>query len=156
MISITKYTSVRQTETYQLSVKPEQAAFTASDLKSVIESLQSYEDGHLILHHDTVVGFFLLDTEYSKHYQFNDQNAIGVRSLLIDHRYQGHGFGRLAMAALPDYVREHYSAFNAIQLTVNCRNSTAYTCYLKANFKALEERYYGGPVGPQYVMQYDL
>jgi len=33
MISITKYTPVRQTETYQLSVKPEQAAFTASDLK---------------------------------------------------------------------------------------------------------------------------
>ncbi|MGL6313940.1 GNAT family N-acetyltransferase [Vibrio sp. WXL103] len=153
MISIEKYTVVRKEATSLLSVKTEQSEFTVGKVDEVIPSLKEHEHPHLIIRNGDVVGFFLLDLSYTTTYGFSSSKALGIRALLVDHRYQGRGVATEAICLLPTYVAENYPDFEVLQLTVNCRNAAAYNCYLKCGFEDTGELYLGGPVGPQHVMQ---
>ncbi len=156
MVTIEPYSDSRQVQTQHLSVKAEQNQFTVSNVAEKLHSLASHEHPQLIISNDQVVGFFLLDTRYSESYHFCSSDAIGVRALLIDQRFQGQGFAVQAILAMPAYVSKHYPAFNSMYLTVNCRNKPAYKCYLKCGFKESTELYHGGPVGPQHIMSHSL
>ncbi len=153
MVTIERYTSNREDEAALLKVKTEQSQFTISDIPKTVAGLNEDEHPHLIIYDNKVVGFFLLDLGYSRKYRFNDAIAIGVRALLIDERYQGKGIAKTAIQSLAGYVSGHYPQFDAIQLTVNCRNVPAYQCYLKSGFEDTGSLYHGGPVGPQHIMQ---
>ncbi len=152
-ITIEKYSSDRENEVSELAVKPEQQIFTVGNIKQVIESLNQDEHPHLIIADDKTVGFFLLDCSYSDTYKFNANKALGVRALLVDQRYQGQGFATKALKQLPGYVQQHYPQFEALQLTVNCRNKPAYKCYVQCGFNDSGELYLGGPAGPQHILQ---
>lgn len=89
MIAIEKYSVDREHEVNLLSVKPQQSEFTVSNINDVISSLKEHEHPHLIINNGEVAGFFLLDLSYTETYGFNDSKALGVRSLLVDHRFQG-------------------------------------------------------------------
>ncbi|SJN56097.1 hypothetical protein VR7878_01597 [Vibrio ruber DSM 16370] len=91
MISIEKYSEKRKTEIDLLGVRPEQAAFTVSQISDFIASLQEHEHPHLIIDNGQVVGFFLLDLLYTETYGFSDSKALGIRALLVGHHYQGQG-----------------------------------------------------------------
>ena len=155
MISIEKYSDKWVEQVKALSVKPEQVAFTVSDINGLLSRLTVLEHPCLIIKSNQVVGFFLLDLGYSDTYHFSDK-AIGIRSLLIDQRFQGQGIATKAINLLPSYVHTHYPQFKLLQLTVNCRNQAAHQCYCKCGFETLPDLYLGGPVGPQYVMQRHL
>ena len=155
MISIEKYSKKWAEQVNQLSVKPEQVAFTVSDINELLSILTPLEHPCLIIKNNQVVGFFLLDLNYSAIYHFADK-AIGIRSLLVDQRFQGQGIAREAINNIPRYVGCHYPEFEVLQLTVNCRNKAAYACYQKCGFETLDSLYLGGPVGPQFVMQRNL
>lgn len=152
MINIVEYDTRRQEEAWSLSVKPEQAQFTAGKVSEVVSSLAENEHAHLIIDDSQVVGFFLLDTKYPSHYEFCPSGSLGVRALLIDQRFQGKGLAVQAIKMLPDYVSRRYPDIHSLYLTVNCRNLPAYHCYLKAGFSDTGDLYHGGPVGPQHIM----
>ncbi len=156
MVSIERYTHNRQDEAALLSVKAHQVEFTVSDVPETVVGLSEDEHPHLIINDNKAVGFFLLDLGYSEKYHFSKDKAIGVRALLIDQEYQGKGIAKSAIKSLVSYVRNNYSEFEAIQLTVNCRNISAYQCYLKSGFEDTGTLYHGGPVGPQHIMQVQL
>lgn len=100
--------------------------------------------------------FFLFDAAYSEKYDFCPENSLGVRALLVDHRHQGKGIAKQAIQQFADFAKRHYPEFDALYLTVNCRNIPAYQCYLKSGFEDTNELYHGGPVGPQYIMRQPL
>jgi len=153
MVSLEKYTAQRATEVRELSVLPEQVEFTVSDIDKALAQLTDSEHPHLIVFDDRVVGFFIFDLNYAANHSFSSHNTIGVRSLLVDQRYQGRGIAGQAISLMPDYAKGLYPEFERLQLTVNCRNKAAYSCYLKYGFEDTGELYLGGPVGPQHIMQ---
>lgn len=153
MISIEQYTNQRKDEVNLLRVKPEQTAFTIGNVGEFISALLPHEHPYLIIRNGSVVGFFLLDLLYTETYGFSEEKVLGIRSLLIDQRFQRQGIANQAIRLLPSYVVTHYPNFTMLQLTVNCRNKAAYECYRQCGFEALEELYRGGPAGPQYIMQ---
>lgn len=108
---------------------------------------------HLVKHKGDVIGFFKLDLNYSKHYAFCPESGIGLRFFVIDASQQGQGFGTEAAAGMLSYVKKHYPDYNAVYLTVNCKNPSARRCYLKAGFEDTGELYLGGAAGPQHIMR---
>ncbi len=156
MITIEKYTPTRHEQVCQLSVYDEQSQFTVGDIGEMIKSVETTELPHLIVADNKVVGFFLFDTGYSNKYDFCPQHSLGVRALLVDRRYQGQGIAKQAIRQFPHFARCHFPTFQALYLTVNCRNQAAYHCYLKAGFEDTNELYLGGPVGPQHIMKQGL
>jgi len=137
MVKIEKYTEDWKEEAALLSVRSDQAEFTISHVLQVVEKLKDNEHPYVIIWDGKVVGFFLLDLDYSSKFRFSNDKAIGVRALLIDQNYQGQGIAKKAIFTLPSYVRAHYPEFEVIQLTVNCRNTPAYQCYLNPVLRIL-------------------
>lgn len=108
---------------------------------------------HIIKNDSAVVGFFKLDVAYSSNYGFCLPDGLGLRSFAIDIDSQGKGLGTKAVKALIPYLKTHYSMFNWIYLTVNCKNLGAKECYEKAGFENTSEQYFGGAAGPQHIMR---
>lgn len=156
MISIEKYTPLQHDQACALSVFDEQLAYTVSDIGEMLSCVTSDEIPHLIIQDGQVVGFFVMDLGYADHYDFSPKNAIGVRALLVDHRFQGQGIAKKALYQLADYTKRQFPTFDSLYLTVNCRNIAAYQCYLKSGFEDTGQLYYGGPVGPQHIMKCEL
>ncbi len=153
MVTIEKYTPIRHEQVCSLRVLEEQSQFTVGNIGEMLTSLKPTELPHLILADDKVVGFFLFDAGYSDSYDFCPKDALGVRALLVDHRYQGQGIAKQAISQFSHFAKCHFPTFQALYLTVNCRNNTAYQCYLKAGFEDMNELYLGGPVGAQHIMK---
>ena len=156
MITIEKYNLERKSEVDLLCVKPEQQTFTVGDIGDFISSLKSHEHPYLIISDGNVVGFFVLDFLYTETYGFGDAKALGIRALFVDHHFQGKGIATKALNLLPSYVVTHYPDFEVLQLTVNCRNTFAYSCYCKCGFEDTGNLYLGGPFGPQHIMQRNI
>lgn len=123
---------------------------------SVDEFLNSGSDDvhQLIIRlNQAVIGFFKLDAQYSKLHHFCTSKDLGLRTLAIDKRYQGQGFGLLGLKKLEVYLSDHYSEFQSVYLTVNHKNPAAISLYEKAGFEYTGEDYLKGPAGPQYIMR---
>ncbi|USD43427.1 GNAT family N-acetyltransferase [Vibrio sp. SCSIO 43135] len=153
MVEIAAYASQWEEQVKQLKVRAEQQAFTVSDIALALQEIKPNELPHVVLHEEQVVGFFLLDAAYHRSYSFCPNTGWGIRSLLIDQRFQGQGIAKKALQQLPQFVKRHYQGVEQLMLTVNCRNVAAYSCYLKSGFVDTKELYLGGPVGPQHIMR---
>jgi len=108
---------------------------------------------HVIKLDYCVVGFFKIDIAYSSTYRFCPEGGIGLRAFAIDKNQQGKGIGTKAVEALLPYLKAHYGNYNAIYLTVNCKNPGAKMCYQKGGFESLDDKYLDGAAGPQYIMR---
>ncbi|MFA0439104.1 hypothetical protein BCU70_06920 [Vibrio sp. 10N.286.49.C2] len=154
MLTIERLQAHNQTNVLNLSVLDAQKAFVG-DIANIIEqsSTQSSVSQWVIWYDSTPVGFFLLDQSYSSRYSFCPQGSVGLRSFFIDQRYQGRGFARLAL----EQIAYHYSTWlreevGDLYLTVNCKNQTARSLYLKLGFNDTQRLYLGGEAGPQHIM----
>ncbi|WP_394253083.1 GNAT family N-acetyltransferase [Vibrio profundi] len=107
---------------------------------------------HVIKNNGAVIGFFKLDVTYSDDYEFCPKDGLGLRAFAVDINSQGKGLGTKAVKALFLYLEAHYSMFNWVYLTVNCKNPGAKLCYEKGGFESDSKLYLGGPAGPQYIM----
>lgn len=152
MITIQKFRPEDQNQAYALDVYETQRPFIAGPVATMVENRQNGEHLQLIWFNQKIAVFFILDTQYAQRYTFAKEGMLGVRALLIDRAFQGQKIGQKMLQALPEYARTHFPQFNRLGLTVNCRNSTAYRCYLKGGFRDSGELYRGGPVGPQHIM----
>jgi len=78
--------------------------------------------------------------------------AVGLRSFLIDRRWQGRGLGAPAMQALCGDLARRYRQARLLALNVNCDNVAAIRAYRRAGFVDTGEVAFGGIAGPQRLM----
>ncbi|MFI3133239.1 GNAT family N-acetyltransferase, partial [Staphylococcus warneri] len=95
-----------------------------------------------------VVGFFVLHQYYQHEGYDTPENVVYVRSLSVNERYQGHGYGTKMMMYLPQYVQALFPDFNHLFLVVDAENQAAWNVYERAGFMhtATKEE---GPIGKE-------
>lgn len=151
IITIEKLTDADVTAVQNITLADEQNKFASTAeafLKDGSETMQL----HIIKCDAAVVGFFKIDIAYASKHEFCPDGGIGLRTFAIDLNHQGKGLGSRAVKALFPYLSANYDAYDAIYLTVNCKNPGAKKCYLKGGFVDTGKQYYGGKIGPQYIM----
>ncbi|MBU5292267.1 GNAT family N-acetyltransferase [Staphylococcus capitis] len=102
-----------------------------------------------------VVGFFVLHQYYQHEGYDTPENVVYVRSLSVNEKYQGHGYGTKMMMFLPQYVQELFPDFNHLYLVVDAENNGAWNVYERAGFMhtATKEE---GPIGKERLYYLDL
>ncbi|MGX0740489.1 RimJ/RimL family protein N-acetyltransferase [Staphylococcus capitis] len=102
-----------------------------------------------------VVGFFVLHQYYQHEGYDTPENVVYVRSLSVNEKYQGHGYGTKMMMFLPQYVQELFPDFNHLYLVVGAENKGAWNVYERAGFMhtATKEE---GPIGKERLYYLDL
>lgn len=151
MITIERLIESHLDDVRQVSLADEQVKF-AGTAEEFLEDGSDSIHLHVIKYDGMLVGFFKIDTTYSDNYTFCQPNALGLRAFAVDVNQQGKGIGTGAVNALFPYLKQFYSGFDLIYLTVNCKNPGARMCYLKGGFEDTGEQYLGGEAGPQYIM----
>ncbi|HCG74855.1 MULTISPECIES: GNAT family N-acetyltransferase [Staphylococcus] len=105
--------------------------------------------------HGEVVGFFVLHQFYQHEGYDTPENVVYVRSLSVNEKFQGHGYGTKMMMFLPQYVQELFPDFNHLYLVVDAENKGAWNVYERAGFMhtATKEE---GPIGKERLYYLDL
>lgn len=103
----------------------------------------------------TTVGFFVLHVGENIRNFTSNPNAMVIRALSINQSEQGKGYAKEAMLQLPAFVSTHFPEINELILAVNFKNEPAKNLYEKAGFQDRGQIMHG-PVGPQYVLHYDV
>ena len=155
MVKIEKMTTEHIGEVIELAVADEQVTYVGT-IFDILKYANAQVRPYVIIREGQVVGFFLIDTVYSKDYDFAPSSSLGLRCFFIDQHHQRKGYARHTLKALPAYLASIYPNHADIYLTVNCRNLQARDCYLKAGFEDIEALYQDGPAGPQHIMRLAL
>ncbi|WP_428240706.1 N-acetyltransferase family protein [Gynuella sp.] len=148
MIRIVPMQAAHQAAVAALETTAEQRDFVGN-MADLLPTLTPDQRPFVILMEQVVIGFFVLDDDYPNRYEFAHVPEVGVRAVVIDHRYQGRGLGSQAMQKMVELNPEQ-----TMILTVNCRNIGAYKTYMRAGFRDDGELYLGGPAGPQHILRY--
>lgn len=135
----------------QLSVAEQQLPYIGT-IDEVLINADEHTHPHIVLKDELVIGIFLIDMLYPQSYEFAEDGSLGFRAFLIDQHQQGQGYGGKVMGQLRGYLAQHYPSHHSIYLTVNCKNTSAYQCYVKNGFVDTNEYYLGGAAGPQHIM----
>lgn len=104
---------------------------------------------------EEIVGFFVLHKYYQHEGYDTPENVVYIRSLSINERYQGNGYGTTIMMNLPDYVQFVFPDFDHLFLVVDAENEAAWNLYERAGFMhtATKEE---GPLGKERLYYLDL
>ncbi|UDI77805.1 GNAT family N-acetyltransferase [Staphylococcus taiwanensis] len=102
-----------------------------------------------------VVGFFVLHQYYQHEGYDTPENVVYVRSLSINEKFQGNGYGTTMMMYLPQYVQDLFPDFNHLYLVVDAENQGAWNVYERAGFMhtATKEE---GLIGKERLYYLDL
>lgn len=102
-----------------------------------------------------VVDFFVLHQYYQHEGYDTPENVVYVRSLSINEKFQGNGYGTTMMMYLPQYVQDLFPDFNHLYLVVDAENKGAWNVYERAGFMhtATKEE---GPIGKERLYYLDL
>jgi diamine N-acetyltransferase len=122
-------------EALALEVRPQQQRFVATPLFSLAAALvRRWGDEYiyaprLIFEGSTPIGFVctVSNPDSADEYWIDD--------ILIDVRYQGHGFGRAAMAEVLRLTVRQYPRCTAIRLSCHVANDHAARLYLSMGFR---------------------
>ncbi|WP_305404970.1 GNAT family N-acetyltransferase [Photobacterium leiognathi] len=151
MIKIKPFTNRDENAVKRIVVPKSQVRFasTAEDfIASATETMHLY----VIYYHGKIIGFFKLDIAYSEKMKFCPINTLGLRTFVISQHYQGKGIGTAVIKRILHYTAVHYARYDAIYLTVNCKNPAAKCCYEKSGFQLTGDLFLEGDFGPQEVM----
>ncbi|MEH7239393.1 GNAT family N-acetyltransferase [Bacillus sp. JJ1562] len=105
----------------------------------------------VILNDNEPVGFFLLHSTDRVNEYSNNQKAMLLTSLSINHLKQGKGYAKQAMNILKMFVLDEFPNCNEIVLAVNHKNIAAQKLYEKVGFQDTGKRKVG-PIGEQFIM----
>ena len=102
-----------------------------------------------------VVGFFVLHQYYQHEGYDTPENVVYVRSLSINEKFQGNGYGTTMMMYLPSICTRFIPDFNHLYLVVDAENKGAWNVYERAGFMhtATKEE---GPIGKERLYYLDL
>ncbi|KPA51871.1 acetyltransferase [Photobacterium leiognathi subsp. mandapamensis] len=151
MIEIKPFTNRDENAVKRIVVPKSQVRFasTAEDfIASATETMHLY----VIYYHGEIIGYFKLDIAYSEQMKFCPINTLGLRTVVISQPYQGKGIGTAVIKRILHYTAVHYARYDAIYLTVNCKNPAAKRCYEKSGFQLTGALFLEGDFGPQEVM----
>lgn len=126
--------------------------------KSVLEDALNDENrvaNIAINENGDVVGFFVLHQYYQHEGYDTPEHVVYVRSLPINEKFQGQGYGTTMMMYLPQYVQALFPNFNHLYLVVDTENEGAWNVYERAGFMhaATKEE---GPIGKERLYYLDL
>ena len=101
-----------------------------------------------------VVGFFVLHQYYQHEGYDTPENVVYVRSLSINEKFQGNGYGTTMMMYLPQYVQDLFPDFNHLYLVVDLKIKVLGMC-MNVGFMhtATKEE---GPIGKERLYYLDL
>jgi len=125
-----------------LKVSEAQSQYIASNAYSLVQAYAETNDAFstampfAVYHENKMVGFVMA------HYQPVDPNdeddtetVYYISRVMIDHTYQGKGFGKAAFLVLLDYIKTlPLGKADAIVLSSNEANSVAFNMFLNAGF----------------------
>ncbi|PSV20842.1 GNAT family N-acetyltransferase [Photobacterium leiognathi subsp. mandapamensis] len=151
MIEIKPFTN-RDENAVKRIVVPESQVRFASTAEDFIASATETMHLYVIYYHGEIIGFFKLDIAYSEQMKFCPINTLGLRTFVISQPYQGKGIGTAVIKRILHYTAVHYARYDAIYLTVNCKNPAAKRCYEKSGFQLTGALFLEGDFGPQEVM----
>jgi RimJ/RimL family protein N-acetyltransferase len=136
---------------------PEQERFTALPSDALKKCEQDPERYPIVItsNEGKAVGFFVLHKGENIQDYTSNKNAMVVRALSINHSDQGKGYAKDGMLQLPQFVRENFPEVTELILSVNFKNEPAKKLYEKAGFQDRGQVKHG-PIGPQYVMHFDV
>lgn len=152
MLSLIRYESSLKESVERLGVSQEQTQFVG-DISAILNSLSESSTGYVIVLDEIAVGFFIIDLDYAKSYQFATPGSVGLRSFFIDREFQGRGLAKAALLLLPRHIKSLHAPATSVFLTVNCRNESAIRLYGQCGFIDTHQLYLGGSNGPQHVME---
>ncbi|OPB84724.1 GNAT family N-acetyltransferase [Elizabethkingia ursingii] len=123
------------------------------DNPEIMENKRRFQ--YTILHENNVAGFFSLDFSSDLQNYSDNANAVLLRALSMNPKFQGKGIAKSAMIMLPDFVKQQFPEAEKIVFGVNATNENAYKLYLKTGYLDSGE-IYEGKRGPQYIMVKEL
>jgi len=140
-----------------LAPLPEQEPFSgaARDTLPAAERTPG-RDGVAALLDGVPFGFLMLDVGPEVRVYAPGDGVVGVRGVYVDAGRQGRGLGTAMLLALPPFARERHPDATRLALTVNVSNPRAIRTYLRAGFTDTGRMYYGGRLGPQYILELEL
>lgn len=144
-----------QLETYELSEK--QQMYSSLPLEVLDDALNDKNRTANVVVTDggLVIGFFVLHKYYQHEGYDTPHEVVYVRSLSINEKHQGNGYGTQVAQNLPVYVQENFSNFDHLYLVVDGENAGAWNLYERAGFLHLATKE-EGPIGKERLYYLDL
>lgn len=155
MIKLRRMTADYLAQIDTLTVHAEQVRFVGT-MEDILVNVDACTHPHCIVENERVVGFFLIDTTYGYAFDFAPEGCLGLRAFFISELFQGRGYGKQAVALLPEYLHHEYPTYSDLYFTVNCQNLVAIHCYQTDRICDTRQIYDGGPSGPQRIMRLTL
>ena len=156
-ISIREFTEAdrKHLENYILSER--QRASSSMPLEVLDDALNDINrTANVVVTSDgKTVGFFVLHKHYQHEGYSTPHEVVYVRSLSINEKYQGNGYGTAVAQNLPVYVQENFSSFDHLFLVVDGENAGAWNLYERAGFLHLATKE-EGPIGKERLYYLDL
>ena len=123
-------------ECFNLSLGEGQDRFVSHPIRSLAQAYVYYNQctPFGIYSNDTIVGYVMVIYDY-------DEETYNIWHMMIDEKYQGKGYGIIAIKLCIDYIKSKpFGSSNDVILTCNIDNSIAIHIYEKIGFKDTGER----------------
>ena len=121
---------------FNLSLGEGQDRFVSHPIRSLAQAYVYYNQctPFGIYSNDTIVGYVMVIYDY-------DEETYNIWHMMIDEKYQGKGYGSIAIKLCIDYIKSKpFGSSNDVILTCNIDNSIAIHIYEKIGFKDTGER----------------
>jgi len=118
-------------ECFNLSLGEGQDRFVSHPIRSLAQAYVYYNQctPFGIYSNDTIVGYVMVIYDY-------DEETYNIWHMMIDEKYQGKGYGSIAIKLCIDYIKSKpFGSSNDVILTCNIDNSIAIHIYEKIGFK---------------------
>src|SRR5699024_4941250 len=76
-----------------------------------------------------IIGFFILHKHYQHEGYDTPYEVLYIRSLSINEKLQGRGYGTKVAMALPQYIQNEFSSLDHLYLVVDAENQAAWNLY---------------------------
>ena len=123
-------------ECFNLSLGEGQDRFVSHPIRSLAQAYVYYNQctPFGIYSNDTIVGYVMVIYDY-------DEETYNIWHMMIDEKYQGKGYGSIAIKLCIDYIKSKpFGSSNDVILTCNIDNSIAIHIYERIGFKDTGER----------------
>lgn len=150
-----KETDRTQLETYELSEKQQMYSSLPLEVLEDAVNDKNRTANVVVTDEDLVIGFFVLHKHYQHEGYDTPYEVVYVRSLSINEKYQGYGYGTQVAQNLPVYVQKNFSKFDHLYLVVDGENTGAWNLYERAGFLHLATKE-EGPIGKERLYYLDL
>ncbi|PTH30639.1 GNAT family N-acetyltransferase [Staphylococcus arlettae] len=156
-ITVQPFEEQYRTKLYDFELSERQQIYSSLP-KTVLDDAikDEYRIANIVLNEQNkVIGFFVLHQYYQHEGYDTPKKVVYVRSLSINEKYQGNGYGTKIMMFLPQYVQYLFPEFNHLYLVVDAENKGAWNVYERAGFMhtATKEE---GPIGKERLYYLDL